>query len=483
MYHRVTRMLSRLLQPDVRNFAIYGIATGLAAMLTLVQTRVLWRALSPRDFGIWALIDPMLLPLASLVLFGIDHSIVKQLRVDRLPLRVVTGYLLTSTVPATAVCLLITGLIAQLGFRLAWTQALVLTMAGEALILMMQTAFRATGAVALFAAVLLARNALYLGLLLLILATSATHLLPIGLVFLTRGACVIAVSVVALAVMRPVLKIDWARYRDAFRYGFPLLLSTFIYALADMTDRWFLTGFNGVVAVGIYALHLKVAAILSQAIVIPFGLWFPPERFKRLYDPDEGRGFFIRTAIALALICGYLSGAVWLARDLVFSLVAPGAPASPFVLACCLGGVACLALSQALNVGLLMPGHTGKNVFCIAYALAATVLAAALLVPLMGIDGAAAGRLVGGLVLVTATAARSNRVLPVAFPFVEIGLYAVACGIVGLAINRGITGHGLLGILVGLVVWTIATCLLGMVFWYRLRASGHAEKQPRHHVT
>ena len=98
------------------------------------------------DFGIWALADPLLLPLACLVLFGIDHAIVKQQQADGRPLRVVVGGMLISTLPATLLCLLVIGLLAEFAFNLPWTTALMLTVGGEALILMMQTAFRSTGA-------------------------------------------------------------------------------------------------------------------------------------------------------------------------------------------------------------------------------------------------------------------------------------------------------------------------------------------------
>jgi O-antigen/teichoic acid export membrane protein len=466
------RVLSRWRGQVPHNIVIYAFATGVAAVLTLVQTRILWRAMAPEDFGVWALIDPMLLPAASLILGGIDHAIVKQLRVDRLPLEVVAGTLLVSTLPVTTLSLLVVGLVARLVFHLAWTNALLLTLAGEALILMMQSAFRATGAVAHFSAILVSRNLLYLVILMVAQAQVGMARLPIEAVFLVRGGCVVLVSLIALAALRPVLRLDWGRYFDALYYGFPLLATTFIYALTDMTDRWFLAKFSGVVAVGVYALHLKVAAILSQAIVIPFGLWFPPERFKRLDDPDGGKIFFIRTAAVLLLICGYLSGVVWLARDLVLPLIAPGIVASPLVLACCLGAVVCLALSQALNVGLLMPGHTSTNAICSAFAIAMTVLTAGILVPLFGTDGAAASRLFGGVVLVAATAAWSHRVFPIAFPFGEMLLYISVSVGAAVGIGRATTGFGLWAdIVLGLIAWTAVTALLAAIGWNRMRAA------------
>ena len=462
------RRLDRLRSPELHRFAVYGVSVGLAAVFTLIQTRLLWSALGPKEFGIWALIDPMLLPAASLVLLGIDHSIVKQLRVDRLPLNVVAGSLLASTVPATLIGLLGVGLAARLVFNLDWTTALLLTLAGEALILMLQTAFRSDASVYWFAALLLGRNVLYLAV--LVFARQASALpLSLGVVFLARGACVFAVSLGGLAVLRPVLRIDWPRYADALRYGFPLLLTTFIYALSDMTDRWFLAEFTGVVAVGLYALHLKVAAILSQAIVIPFGMWFQPERFKRMDAPDGGRGFFIRVATALALVCGFLSGAVWLGRDLLLGLLAPGVPASPLVLGCCLGSVTCLALSQALNVGLLLPGQTGKNAICTGFAVLATVIAAAALVPILGAAGAAVSRLLGGLVLLVATAAASARVFPVAFRYPDLLLYFTASAGAAIGIDALLARPGLVALIEAECAWAAVTLVLGALLWNRLR--------------
>ena len=259
-------LLARMRSHALSSIAVYGLATALAAVLTLVQTRVLWRALTPADFGIWALVDPLLLPLACLVLFGIDHAIVKQLQSDRKPLHVIAGTLLVSTLPATALCLLVIGVISQFVLHLAWTNALLLTVAGEALILMMQTAFRATGSVSQFAVLLLSRNLFYLTLLYLVKFTVAPEPLSIGFVFFSRGACVVLVSLVAVAALRPTLRADWAGYRDAVNYGFPLLLTTFIYGITDMTDRWFLAEFDGVVVVGLYSLHLKMAAIMAKAM-------------------------------------------------------------------------------------------------------------------------------------------------------------------------------------------------------------------------
>ena len=235
-----------------------------------------------------------------------------------------------------------------------------------------------------------------------------------------------------------------------------------------MTDRWLLAEFSGVVTVGVYTLHLKLAAILAQAIVIPFGLWFPPERFKHLKDPDNGQSFFIRVATVLALICIYLSGSLWLARDYFIHLIAPNISASPFILACCLGGVVSLALSQAFNVGLLLPGNTTKNAVSNGYAAFATVVTACIMIPVLGINGAACSRLVGGLVLVIVTAKWSNRAFPISFPFFTLLVYIVASATIAFGIDRGMAGYGLSGLALSLSMWTVVNLVLATLVWSKV---------------
>ena len=461
-------LLNRLRHRAIGQAAVYGSATGMAAVLTLVQTRVLWRVLTPADFGVWALVDPLLFPLTGLVLFGIDQAIVKQLQIDRMPLRVVVGTLLTSTLPASGACLALIGVFGRYVFNVPWTAALLCTLAGEALALVMQTAFRARGSAFRFAALLLSRNLLYLGVLLLVRSGNDGGLMPVGLVFLARGICVLLVSVVALAALRPLPRIDWPDYRDALRYGFPLLLTSFVYSASDMVDRWLLAEFSGVVVVGVYTLHLKTAAIMAQAIVVPFGLWFPAERFRRMEAPDQGYRFFRRVAAGLTVLCAYVSGGVWLSRDVVLPLIAPGVVASPLILACCLGTVMCLAISHALNVGLLLPGHTGKNVWCSVAVVVAAGLACGILVPILGADGAALGRISGGVVLLGVTGWWSYRVLPIRFPLAGMLLFCGASALIAVLIDDVVAGRGLLPLAAALLVWTAVIAGLGGLLWLSL---------------
>ena len=470
-------LLSRLQRRAVGQVAAYGVATGLAAVLTLMQTRVLWRALTPVDFGTWALIDPLLLPLAGLTLFGIDQAVFKQLHVDRVPFRAALGSLLATTLPASAACLLLIAAIGRCILHLPWTEALLSTIAGEALVLLLQTACRAAGSASGFAALVLSRNLLYLSVLLVVHygardGGARDGLMPVGSAFLARGACVILVSLLAVAALRPLPRIDWGRYRDALRYGFPLLATSFIYSTSDMVDRWLLAHFSGVVAVGIYTLHLKAAAILGQAVVVPFGLWFPGERFRRMDAPDHGHRFFRRVAAGLTVACVHLAGALWLARGVVLGLIAPGITASPLILACCLGSVMGLAVSHAVNVGLLLPGQTGKNVWCTGAAIAASGLACTILVPLFGAEGAALGRITGSAVLVAVTAWWSWRVLPVPLPFIGMTLFcataAPAAVLIDHAISHALPGGGRLALCAALLAWTLAAAALGGLLWLSL---------------
>ena len=130
----VGRDYLRVRNPEVRSVLLYGLSTAVAAGLTLILTRVLWRALTPEAFGLWALIDPILIPAGSLMLLGVNHAIVKQLQIDRTPLNQVVGTLLLAGLPAALACLLLLGLVFFIIWHLPRTDANQFGVGGEALI-------------------------------------------------------------------------------------------------------------------------------------------------------------------------------------------------------------------------------------------------------------------------------------------------------------------------------------------------------------
>jgi O-antigen/teichoic acid export membrane protein len=453
------RLISLLKRKETLSIGVYGLATVLSALLTLLLTRILWRSLDGTAFGVWSLIDPLLAPVASMVLVGVDFAVVKQFRMDHLPMRVVVGHLLVTGLPAALLCLAGVALIAFYGFHITWMAALLATVLGEALIRLLSTALRATGDVYWYAAIQVGRNLVYIALLLLTIHELSTVPLDNDFVFAARGACMIGVSLLALALFRPSLRFDARHYAEAVRYGFPLLMATFFYSASDMVDRVILAHFAGVELAGIYAVHLKIAAFLSQAIVIPFGLWFPPERFKHAEDVDGGNAFFIATALALTVIATVSAGGVWLARDILMSIIAPGTHASAVVTAACLGSVIGLALSQALNVGLLLPGQTLKNTYCVIFAVLATLVVSVVAVPWLHMVGASYGRLANGVVFAIVTAAWSYAVTPIRFPFAAMAGYFVVSALELVGIDAMTAGRGLLATGEGLVAWLAISTL------------------------
>ena len=125
------------------------------------------------------------------------------------------------------------------------------------------------------------------------------------------------------------------------------------------------------------------------------------------------------------------------------------------MLACCLGAVSCLALSQALNVGLLLPGHTRKNLVGVLLAMVISIVAGLVLVPRFGMEGAAISRLLGALALVGTTALLSERVFTVAFPVREMALVATAAAIAAVTVDHILgAGHGLFDAALELACWT-----------------------------
>jgi O-antigen/teichoic acid export membrane protein len=468
----LTTLGGRLLATLRSAYVIYAFATAFSALGALLLTRVLWLRLSAEDFGSWVLADAVLLVIVPALLLGTDHSLIKQVRLDKQPVGKVMGVLVSGCLPPLVIGGLIVGAFsAKLDSE--WGLALTCAIVAEALLVLVQAAFRAADRALCFAFLLVARTYGYV----LLLVTSPLLLgdpqLTLSDVFLLRAGWVAGLSVLGLMALRPELSFDLQVWRRALRYGFPLLLAITIHAAADLADRVALGWYVGSAAVGIYALHLKLASILSQAVVVPFGLWFPPERLRHMEDSDGGRNFFLTVADTLLALCLLLGGTLWLCREPLLTIIAPGSEVSPMLLGLCIVATLCLALGQVFNVGLMLPGQTRHNATCMLAAALAAAGAAVALVPLLETTGAGLARLAGGVVFVVVTAAWSYRAYPVSYPFLRMSLQA-ALTVMSLVVLEAILS-GADKLVPRLLFWVpAATTLVLFPFLFRRHAT------PRH---
>ncbi len=395
----------------------YGLVTIVAAGATFLTVPVLIRLLGIDGFGLWSLIEPLILVGGVLVLLGSEHGAIKQIAYDRLAPGLAAGRLLMTAAPAA----ILIALAFFVGFRTFWDATLavpaVLLMLAEGLLTLLTASCRAADRPAGYALGQGGRAALFLAILAPGFVWSPLAIDSVEGVAAARLA-IAALLALGLAVIlraRP----GWAprAYGDAVRYGGFILATGLLAMVVEAGDRYILAWFRDPMTVGIYVVHIKMAAIVGQGITTPFMLWFPVERFRHLQDADGGSAFFSAAAVLLLGMLLAVSGSVWLMGPLLMQLFAPGVGFDPVVSAYVLAATVAVGMGYPMNVGLLKPGLTHRNVYPSLLAALLSMALAVALVPSLGPTGAGVAKAVGAVAVLAMLTILSQRVHRVVFAY------------------------------------------------------------------
>jgi O-antigen/teichoic acid export membrane protein len=404
---------------------------------------VLIRLLGLDGFGIWTLLEPILLLGTAMAFLGADHGVIKQVAHDGAVMRDAAGALLVTGLVALA----FTG--AAVGFVAAYLTSDVpsgLLLGGlamcEGMLALMAAAARASHALVPFALAQIGRTlALYIVFVTLVYLVPGEEWDVPGYLALRVGVLFLVLIAVLLSI-GPRPAIDFARLTDAVRYGMPILVMSLLLLVMENVDRYFLGWHFDSITVGAYVVHVKLASVVGQGIIMPFSLWFAAERLRHMNAPGGGGAFFDRTALVLATACSAFAGATFVAGSFIVPILAPDAPFDPVVLGVVLLSTVAMGMTYALNIGLLKPGFTHLNVYPVMAGLAVVLLSGALLAPSLGPAGAAAARMLGTVIFLLVVAAWSQTIHPVPFRFGPIALIVAGSAFLALAIAPLVDGRG-----------------------------------------
>jgi O-antigen/teichoic acid export membrane protein len=211
---------------------------------------------------------------------------------------------------------------------------------------------------------------------------------------------------------------------------FPYLLATW---LIEASDRYLLQVFTSTDEVGWYALAYRIAAVM-QISVAAFSMGWAPLRY-RILGREDAKELYARLTTYFVLVGSLMVvGLAVFARDLV-KLVAPPdfAPAADVVallsLAYLLGG-----LSILMMTGMGVAKQTTSLGWIAGAAAVANIGLNLLLIPVWGMEAAAATTVLANVILVVGAWYYSERIYPVPYEWGRIGLVtAVACVVVVVA--------------------------------------------------
>ena len=381
-----------------------GILIGLGSIILLP---LYTRTLSPREFGVYALVDVTVLMLVTVSALKLDVSYLKWFA-DILPS--LRGELLGSTL-LTGLCVsLISGLLLSISVAgrfgefwlhtsmrsYAWLLCPIVIL--ENLQALLMTDLRARRRPIPYSINGLVR--------LVCMVAASYYFLSIrqmGLhgLFLGRlvGDALAIVYLSTLCLRTAVWRIVPSLTVPMIRFGLPLVWSVFAVMLQDASGRYFLSRYGTLEQVGLLGAAIKVGAVFQMLVAQPFGVAWGGVLFQIAKKPDAQViyskifGYVYIFALAVALLC-----TIW-ASTLFHIFTVPAYFSAAVVLPLVLLVRAASVIEQPASVGVYVSGRTDLLALSYIAALGANLLLMRLLVPHFGLLGVGYAWLMGSAIV------------------------------------------------------------------------------------
>jgi O-antigen/teichoic acid export membrane protein len=228
------------------------------------------------------------------------------------------------------------------------------------------------------------------------------------------------------------LRFDRGLLRRLFRFGLPTMPAEASLYLLNFVDRIIIVRTLGVAEAGLYSLAVKFAQAVN-VLVRGFQLAWPPLAYS-IRDDGEARRAYATIVTLFATGCAFVVTGMWLfSRWIVRFLAAPEFFASYKAVGLLATAVTLYALYLVLVVILGRTGRTEFNLPATLAALAANIVLNLLLVPPLGIVGAALALVASYLVVLALMYAFTQRLFPVPYEWRRLAKVALAsAALVGL---------------------------------------------------
>ena len=248
--------------------------------------------------------------------------------------------------------------------------------------------------------------------------------------------------------------------RRLLMYGLPLAgLGITAWVLA-WSDRLFLTGYGYVGDLGYYAAANRIAQLTFLPVLALQTAW-SPFAIAASRDPAHRQAFVVVfKAVSFGLLAVVALTSIVAGPVVAFILPAAyGASLLPVPLLA--GAIAALGLSGVVAIGLVLTERTGRLAVIGGVTAASNILLNIVLIPPLGITGAAAATLVASIVSLILVYLAAERVYPIGYPGRRLIVASGSAGLgIGLLLSASSIDSGIAGGAFGLLPRTVCFLLL-----------------------
>ena len=276
-------------------------------------------------------------------------------------------------------------------------------------------------------------------------------------------------------------RFDAGLLRAGLLFGCPLILYEVSTIVLDAADRVLVRYYLGAEPLGIYSVAYGLASQLNDLLVFPLGLAIFPI-YMRLWASEgrEATTRFLSTCLDLflAVAAGVSAIAVVASRDGLVLLASPKYHGAERLIPLLVMGLLIYTTHIFLCAGLLIHKKTGTMAVLLLGSAAVNIGLNCMLLPRIGLEGAAIATLVSYAVCILLLGWTSARFLPLDVRFRAFATYLFAAALVAIAVSR----IELKPVILNLVVRSALTLVLysGLLYLLDPNIRGLATKILRH---
>jgi len=233
--------------------------------------------------------------------------------------------------------------------------------------------------------------------------------------------------------------IDWAYFRSAINFAFPLIGYELASVVLDSGDRVLVQKFLGAEQLGYYSAAYNLSTYAEEALMVPINLALFPIYMRIWVEKgvDETQRFLSSGLnIFLALAVGVVCVVFLTSRDIVVVLASQKFQDAYRLLPILVIGLLIYAVHIFLNAALLIYRKTATMTALVLCACGMNLALNLVLIPRIGIQGAAIATLLSYLLLVILMARISFRLMPL-----KVSCVAFLTDLVSAAITYGLVSQ------------------------------------------
>jgi O-antigen/teichoic acid export membrane protein len=231
---------------------------------------------------------------------------------------------------------------------------------------------------------------------------------------------------------------DAGLFHTMVAFGLPMVAYETLIVALDSSDRFLIRYYLGETPLGFYAAAYTICVYIQDLLMVPINLAMVPIYLK-LWNTEgpERTAEFLTDSFRLfvmaagCLVAGVAACALSAVTLLASSKYATSASLIPWIVC----GLVLYAANAFLNAPLLIHKQTRTMALLVGGALIAKVALNSLLLPALGLQGAVASTIIGYLLLLSATAYHSLRLMPIQ---VDPALVAKAIACAALAASAAL---------------------------------------------